>query len=209
MHDVLFNDIYALFKNQSPNEAIRRFRLNMTEKNVQEPAVKLALIADVQQNSETDPVLEAMGLCIESDSTQTYQTLHRLYGPVSIAARLGLLSRILSISWQHLSSRTSFGVKTTKHQLIKAEFAEISNQIDFMLTQWELRISQDDYSGIDEDHWQISFLTNRAEKLMGGHGYLLGNSHSLSYLSVMIYSLYGKSDDEETLFPVEHIGQPA
>lgn len=205
MPDVLFNEIYTLFKFEPPHGAIEAFHLKMAEKGVQTPALQLTFITDGQENREDDPVLEAMGLCIASDPLLKHQRLHRLLTPAVIAARLGLLARILSISWEHLSSRTSFGVRTTKHQLIKAEFAEVSNQIDFMLTQWSLRIAQEDYSGTEDDHIQITFLTNRAEKLMGGHGYLLGNSHTLSYLSVMLYSIYGKKDDIESPYHAEYI----
>lgn len=205
MPDVLFNEIYALFKFELPPVAMEAFHLKMAEKGVQTPALQLKLITDGQENREVDPVLEAMGLCIASDPLLKHQRLHRFFAPAVIAARLGLLARILSISWQHLSSRTSFGVRTTRHQLIKAEFAEVSNQIDFMLTQWSLRIAQEDYAGTEGDHIQITFLTNRAEKLMGGHGYLLGNSHTLSYLSVMLYSIYGKTDDIENPYHAEYI----
>ena len=84
-------------------------------------------------------------------------------------------------------------MKTTRHQLIKAEFADLSSQCSLLVSQWEMRIAAQDFQDAEEDHWQITLLTNRAEKLMGGHGYLLGATHTLSYLSMMFYSLYGKT----------------
>lgn len=198
MPDVLFNDIVALFKYQLPAEAIRQFRLSLAERGEQEPASQLAVIADPEHEQGNDPVLEAMRLYIASSPAPAVYCSSPFQCLAAIAARLGLLSRIMAISWQHLSARTSFGIRTTKHQLIKAEFADISNQIDFMVMQWQLRIAENDFAAAEEDHWQIGVLTNRAEKLMGGHGYLLGNTHSLSYLSVMIYSLYGKTADADT-----------
>ena len=97
------------------------------------------------------------------------------------------------MSWTQLSARKSFGVKTTRHQLVKADFAELSSQTEGLLLQWQMRLAAQDFADPEADHWQITMLTNRAEKLMGGHGYLSGSAHSLSYLSMMIYSLYGKN----------------
>ncbi|MGM3159652.1 VfmB protein [Dickeya undicola] len=109
------------------------------------------------------------------------------------AARLGVLARIQSMSWQHLSSRNSFGTKTTRHQLIKASFADVAGKAALLLEQQYQRLQDGDLAGLEDDHYQITQLNNEAEKMMGGHGFLLGNTHSLSYFSMMLYSVYGKA----------------
>ncbi|UYK98829.1 acyl-CoA dehydrogenase family protein [Pantoea stewartii] len=207
MPDALFNDIYALFKNQLPVQAIQAFRLRLAEEGALNTQFQLAVISSSEQIDGNDPVLQELGLYLASAVAQPNNRVDHYQTLSAVAARLGLLARMLAVSWQHLSSRKSFGVKTTKHQLVKAEFADVSNHIDAMLMQWQLRIAQEDFAGVEEDHWQISVLSNRAEKLMGGHGYLLGNTHSLSYLSMMIYSLYGKSCCNEHLPQVENMEQ--
>ncbi|ACT04969.1 hypothetical protein Dd1591_0076 [Dickeya chrysanthemi Ech1591] len=109
------------------------------------------------------------------------------------AARLGVLARIQTMSWQHLSGRQSFGTKTTRHQLIKASFADIAGKASLLLEQQYQRLREGDFAGLEDDHYQITQLNNEAEKMMGGHGFLLGNTHSLSYFSMMLYSIYGKA----------------
>lgn len=207
MPDALFNDIFALFKNQLPAQAIQSFHLRLAEKGAQVTQFQLAVIPSSEHREENDPVLQELGLYLAPAVAQPNNRVIHCQTLSAVAARLGLLARILAVSWQHLSGRKSFGVKTTKHQLIKAEFADISNHIDALLMQWQLRMAQADFAGAEEDHWQVSVLTNRAEKLMGGHGYLLGNTHSLSYLSMMIYSLYGKSCCNKPLPQVENMEQ--
>ncbi|MGM3191177.1 VfmB protein [Dickeya dadantii subsp. dieffenbachiae] len=109
------------------------------------------------------------------------------------AARLGVLARMQTMSWQHLSSRNSFGTKTTRHQLIKASFADVAGKAALLLEQQYQRLQEGDLAGLEDDHYQITQLNNEAEKMMGGHGFLLGNTHSLSYFSMMLYSVYGKA----------------
>ncbi|AUQ23656.1 hypothetical protein [Dickeya zeae] len=108
-------------------------------------------------------------------------------------ARLGVLARIQTMSWQHLSGRYSFGAKTTRHQLIKASFADVAGKASLLLEQQYQRLREGDVVGLEDDHYQITQLNNEAEKMMGGHGFLLGNTHSLSYFSMMLYSIYGKA----------------
>ncbi|MCU1748595.1 hypothetical protein [Pseudomonas sp. 6D_7.1_Bac1] len=198
MPDGPFNRVYQLFAGNEPAEAVRLWRLELANQTRRAFSQGYQLVPDERKVTachppQVDRVLASLGLdlqylggerTIAADDTQLI---------ASIAARLGLLMRMLGMSWTHLSARRSFGMKTTRHQLIKAEFADVNSQCSLLVSQWEMRTAAGDFQDAEEDHWQITLLTNRAEKLMGGHGYLLGATHTLSYLSMMFYSLYGKT----------------
>ncbi|WP_304166512.1 VfmB protein [Lonsdalea britannica] len=109
------------------------------------------------------------------------------------ALRLGVVARMLDISYAHLNARSSFGQKTTRHQLIKASFASIYGEITQLLGQLSVRLEQADYEDLEQEHLAITHLSGQAEKLMGGHGYLLGNTHTLSHFSMMVYCVFGKT----------------
>ncbi|QXH58073.1 hypothetical protein [Pseudomonas maumuensis] len=193
MPEGLFNRVYQLFASNEPVDAMRQLRLELSQQAKDAFCQGYQLVPNEQASPQADRVLASIGFelrlqpgeeMIAGDDTQLV---------ASVAARLGLLMRMLGTSWTHLSARRSFGVKTTRHQLIKAEFADLSSQCSLLVSQWRLRSVARDFQDVEEDHWQITLLTNRAEKLMGGHGYLLGATHTLSYLSMMLYSLYGKA----------------
>ncbi|KUI98763.1 acyl-CoA dehydrogenase family protein [Vibrio sp. MEBiC08052] len=116
---------------------------------------------------------------------------------VVCALRLGLVARILDLSFNHLKDRKSFGQKTTRHQLVKASFSDIYGDVSLLKQQLHYRLDSGDLSTPDEEHRQITQLSNHAEKLMGGHGFLLGNSHTISHFSMLLYSLFGKSSSRE------------
>ncbi|WP_192456334.1 VfmB protein [Musicola keenii] len=132
---------------------------------------------------------------LELDVVRSQETLSlSAHFPLLVCvARLGILARMQAMSWQHLSGRTSFGAKTTRHQLIKASFADVAGRAALLLEQQHQRLQAGDMLGLEDDHYQITQLSNDAEKMMGGHGFLLGNTHSLSYFSMMLYSIYGKA----------------
>ncbi len=193
-----FNRIYQLFAGNEPAEAVRQLRLESPDQTRRVFSQGYQLVPDERevtagQSTQADRVLASLGLDLQYLGGEQAVAADDTSLIVSIAARLGLLMRMLGMSWTHLSARRSFGVKTTRHQLIKAEFADVSSHCSLLALQWEMRIAAQDFQDAEEDHWQITRLTNRAEKLMGGHGYLLGATHTLSYLSMMIYSLYGKT----------------
>ncbi|WP_053129278.1 hypothetical protein [Pseudomonas sp. MIACH] len=212
MPDGPFNSIYQLFAGHEPAEAVRLLRLELT------PQARRAFSQGYQlvpgdrtpahvQSPQADRVLASLGLDLQFLGGEPAVVDEGTRLTVSIAARLGLLTRMLGMSWTHLSERRSFGTKTTRHQLIKAEFADLSNQCSLLVLQWEMRIAAQDFQDAEEDHWQITQMTNRAEKLMGGHGYLLGATHTLSYLSMMFYSLYGKTNGRDGLPRRESLGE--
>ncbi|MFU2318518.1 hypothetical protein [Rahnella sp. PCH160] len=197
MSEEEFTRLYFMFRDREPAEAFRQMRQKWADPARGVFCGGYQLLAPeaefcVDQRAESDRILASLGILLQHTGTEpiTDNTIPLM---ASFAARLGLLSQILVASWKHLSVRKSFGVKTTRHQLVKADFADLSSQIEVLLIQWQMRLSAQDVADPETDHWQITMLTNRAEKLMGGHGYLLGSTHSLSYLSMMIYSLYGKT----------------
>jgi hypothetical protein len=108
-----------------------------------------------------------------------------------LALRTGLTLRILDMSHQHLAKRWSFGRKTLSHQLVKACFATVFAGLQQVREQWRIRIEQGWLAELEDEHRQVSELAAQAEKLMGGHGYLQAGSHGVSYLSMLLYSLYG------------------
>jgi hypothetical protein len=198
MPEGLFNRVYQLFAGHEPVDAIRQLRLELPPQAGDAFSQGYQLVPNEQtgtaaQSPEADRVLASLGLDLQFQGAEQVIAADDTQLVVSVAARLGLLMRMLGMSWTHLSSRRSFGVKTTRHQLIKAEFADLSSQCSLLVSQWEIRSAAQDFQDVEEDHWQITLLTNRAEKLMGGHGYLLGATHTLAYLSMMFYSLHGKA----------------
>lgn len=198
MPDGAFDGIYQLFAGNEPADAVRRLRRELGDLDSRAFSQGYQLVPNEPaaadgHSPQVDRVLGSIGLDLRF--LEGEQMIAADHSPLigCVAARLGLLMRILDKSWAHLSVRRSFGVKTTRHQLIKAEFADLSSQCSQLLVQWRMRIAAQDFNDAEEDQWQITQLTNRAEKLMGGHGYLLGATHTLSYLSMMLYSLYGKT----------------
>jgi hypothetical protein len=107
------------------------------------------------------------------------------------AIRLGLLSRILDMAYAHLKDRVSFGQKTLKHQLVKATFADVHGAVLSLKEQICVRAARSCTVGLIDDHSMVTEFNSKAEKLMGGHGYLLTGTHSLSYLSMVLFSVYG------------------
>ena len=136
-----------------------------------------------------DLVINHLGLCIgqvsaaEPDRFATSLAI--------LAIRLGILSRILDMAYVHLKDRVSFGQKTLSHQLVKATFAEVHGAVIRLREQMHLRAVRSLSSGMVDDHCVVSDYSSKAEKLMGGHGYLLTGTHSLSYLSMLLFSIYG------------------
>jgi hypothetical protein len=136
-----------------------------------------------------DVVINHLGLCIgqvsaiEPDRFTTSLAI--------LAIRLGILSRILDMAYVHLKERVSFGQKTLSHQLVKATFAEVHGAVVRLSEQMRLRADRALSVGLLEDHCVVTECNNKAEKLMGGHGYLLTGTHSLSYLSMLLFSVYG------------------
>lgn len=198
MPDGAFNRIYQLFADHEPADAVRLLRLEEAQQatcvfSQGYQIVPDDLTVEACPSVPEDRVLASIGLDLKFLGGEQLAVAGDTSMTASVAARLGLLTRMLNVSWTHLSERRSFGMKTTRHQLIKADFADLSSQCSLLMLQWEMRIAAQDFQDTEDDHWQITQLTNRAEKLMGGHGYLLGATHTLSYLSMMFYSLYGKT----------------
>jgi hypothetical protein len=108
-----------------------------------------------------------------------------------LGVRLGILARILDMAYAHLKDRVSFGQKTLSHQLVKATFAEVHGAIVRLSEQMRLRADRALSLGLFDDHCVVTEFNSKAEKLMGGHGYLLTGTHSLSYLSMLLFSVYG------------------
>jgi hypothetical protein len=136
-----------------------------------------------------DLVVNYLGLCIgqvsaaEPDRFTTSLAI--------LAIRLGILSRILDMAYVHLKDRVSFGQKTLSHQLVKATFADVHGAVVRLSEQMRLRADRSLSLGLVNDHCVVSDYCSKAEKLMGGHGYLLSGAHSLSYLSMLLFSIYG------------------
>jgi hypothetical protein len=110
-----------------------------------------------------------------------------------LAIRLGILSRMLDMAYGHLKDRVSFGQKTLSHQLVKATFAEVHGVVIRLREEIDLRADRSLSVGLVDDHRLVTEFNSKAERLMGGHGYLLTGTHPLSYLSMVLFSIYGAS----------------
>lgn len=161
----------------------------------------IAIESDVR-TPIADRVLQALGLRLLKLEGAAAGTSDALLGLGSLILRLGLMARTLDITHRHLSPRTSFGQKVLKHQLVRAEFARAHGVMEQIRQECDLlaepgRPSLQDtgvqYS-ILQHHKEIGALSADLSKLMGGHGYLLGNSNSLDYLSSLIRSLYAPKE---------------
>jgi hypothetical protein len=136
-----------------------------------------------------DLVVNHLGLCIGQVSASEPDRF--VTSLAILAIRLGILSRILDMAYVHLKDRVSFGQKTLSHQLVKATFAEVHGAVIRLREQMRLRADRSLFTGVTDDHGVLSTFNNKAEKLMGGHGYLLTGTHPLSYLSMLLFSVYG------------------
>jgi hypothetical protein len=139
-----------------------------------------------------DPVMNYLGLCIGQASAVDGDAA--VASLAALAIRLGILSRMLDMAYVHLKGRVSFGQKTLSHQLVKATFAEVHGAVVRLKEQMHLRANRSVWVGLREDHCELTTFNGKAEKLMGGHGYLLTGTHSLSYLSMLLFSVYGATE---------------
>lgn len=139
-----------------------------------------------------DPLAEAHGLRLAVAAGDEARGIDAgELGLCVLALRCGLALRILDMSHRHLAERWSFGKKTLSHQLVKASFSTVHAGLEQLREQARLRLEQGWLQGLEEEQRELSELTGQAEKLMGGHGYLQDGSHGVSYLSMLLYSVYG------------------
>lgn len=138
---------------------------------------------------EDDGVLGAMGLRLAHVPTAMAPASEA----ASLAAldmRLGLLSHLLQTAHAHLKPRKSFGQKTLHHQLVKADFGDASGTLIMLEAKVAYRRETGDMTGLAADHAKLSTSELQAEKLMGGHGYLAGGTHQISYVSMLVRGLF-------------------
>lgn len=141
------------------------------------------------QDIEDDGVLAAMGLRL----VHVPGAVAPLDDAASLAAldmRLGLLKHLLQTAHTHLKPRKSFGQKTLHHQLVKADFGDASGVLILLGSKVAYRRETGDMSGLAADHARLGAAEMQAEKLMGGHGYLAGGTHEISYLSMLVRGLF-------------------
>lgn len=137
-----------------------------------------------------DAVLTHLGLSLEATVGPT--TFDGKSITASLMFRLGLLSRMLDLAHAHLAPRVSFGQKTLKHQMVKDGFARAHATGLTLREKTMLRLEINDYTGLEQDHQELTRAEMQAEKLMGGHGYLVDGTHAISYLSMLIASMHGR-----------------
>lgn len=155
------------------------------------PVINAAGMIQTQMEEQPDDgVLGLMGLRL----LQVPAASAKAPGAASVAAldmRLGLFTLLLQTAHDHLKPRKSFGVKTLHHQLVKADFGDASGTLVLLQSKLAYRRATGDFAGIALDHATLSSAEVQAEKLMGGHGYLAGGTHQISYLSMLVRGLYG------------------
>jgi hypothetical protein len=137
-----------------------------------------------------DPVLIAMALnLITSDAASCEPD--RVALP-ALMLRIGILGHILDLAHGHLKGRVSMGKKTLSHQLVKAGFSDAYGVMRLCFETGQMRQHSGDLSGLDCDHARLTTATLEAEKLMGGHGYLIGGTHQWGYVSMLLQAIYGR-----------------
>lgn len=136
----------------------------------------------------SDCILANMGiqLSVVRDFREATNGKHSQYG---LAIRIGLLYQTLDRSHEHLSARYSSGKRLCNHPSLKQKFARLAS-LCLRLTE-KLRIYQalNFRSLLIEEHDELLESERQAEKLMGGHGFLFGGSHELTYLSMLVYCM--------------------
>jgi hypothetical protein len=145
-------------------------------------------IADVDAATVTDPVLTAMGLewVRLGRSDAGCRRTDRRAATAALVLRAGLLARILDRSYRHLEPRESGGQRVLQHQLVRACFVESFGAAEQM--RLEATYLLDEARAIDPValHRGLTSATMKAAKLMGGHGYLLGETNSIEFLSLCL-----------------------
>ncbi len=136
-----------------------------------------------------DPVLAALGLRLIAVEAPGLDP--KAVALPALMLRVGLLGRILDLAHDHLKGRVSMGKKTLTHQLVKVGFADGFAAMRLASDLAMLRSETGDLSGLMQDHAGLGQATLAAEKLMGGHGYLIGGTHPVGYVSMLVQSIYG------------------
>jgi hypothetical protein len=103
--------------------------------------------------------------------------------------RAGLLARILDRSFHHLETRESGGQKTLQHQLVKACFVECLNLSEQIRLEAMFLLEESSHVDFALFHNLLTDATMKAAKLMGGHGFLLGEANSIEFLSLCMSSI--------------------
>nr|WP_316654777.1 hypothetical protein [uncultured Gellertiella sp.] len=137
-----------------------------------------------------DAALSHLGLRLESTVGGTPVEGRAI--TASLMFRLGLLSKMLDLAHAHLEPRISFGQKTLKHQMVKDGFARAYATGLTLREKTVLRLETNSFAGLEQDHQELTRAEMQAEKLMGGHGYLVGGTHAISYLSMLMASMHGR-----------------
>lgn len=148
-----------------------------------------AVQSDIEE-IEDDGVLAAMGLRLIHVPRATAPA-DEAASLAALETRLALLTLMLHTAHTHLKPRKSFGQKTLHHQLVKADFGDASGTLILLQSKIAYRRKTGDMAGLAADHAKLSVAELQSEKLMGGHGYLAGGTHEISYVSMLLRGLYG------------------
>lgn len=113
-----------------------------------------------------------------------------LTGVGALVFRGALLTRMLGLAYAHLETRESGGQRTLQLPLVKATFTECASLADRTLREASRHL--EGMPGLDllAAHQALTEATSDAAKLMGGHGFLLGNLNSIETLSLLIGGLF-------------------
>ncbi len=102
--------------------------------------------------------------------------------------RTGILLKMLDTSFAHLSDRESGGQKTMHHQLVKATFVESFSLAETIRLEACHLIDADIAIDLTAHHEALNSAIIKASKLMGGHGFLMGQVNSLEMFSLSMFS---------------------
>ncbi|NIZ12590.1 hypothetical protein [Phaeobacter sp. HF9A] len=138
--------------------------------------------AQEAQSCGADPALAAFGLGLSRVAARPATALSPELAQVFVALRLGLLARILDLSYRHLEPRQAFGQRLLHQPLIKAQFSKSGA----FVSQVQEELEQGGEIATTRLHDQIDQHGQQAAKLMGGHGFRAGEVNGLEYLSGLL-----------------------
>lgn len=136
----------------------------------------------------SDEVLAHLGLQLTQDSVINPAQRERS-SRSGLALRIGLLYRVLDRSNAHLVGRTSFGKSTLSQHAVRMKFSELNGvclRLAEKLLVYEMFATD---LTLVREHEELLDYDRMAEKLMGGHGYVYGGVHELTYLSMLFYCM--------------------
>jgi len=132
-----------------------------------------------------------------------------------IAAGLGMMKVLLSESLNWAKERTTFGKNLIQHQVIRHKISDMSmkidateaylNQLCWVINNGEMPIAEIAKAKVFSTK-NLEFCASEAMQIMGGAGYLRGNSIERIYREVKVMAIGGGSEEIMRDLAVKQMG---